>query len=283
MSEEARDAPAPETARAVIVPLPLERTVSFGAGTAKGTEAIIRASNALESYDERSGRDPTREQGIATLETADLEGDLPDVLDQIAGLAAAVLEAGQLPLFLGGEHSLTAGTIRPFAAAHDELAVLQFDAHGDLRESYRGDRYSHACAMARVLDHLNVSLVQVGLRSVSQPEAKRIAASSERINAHFAHEKVNWQIEEIVAPLAGKPIYVSFDVDCFDASLMPATGTPEPGGLFFDEACAILQAAGQAGQIVGGDVVELSPIEGLAACDVTAAKIAYKILGCALA
>jgi len=279
MAEEARDAPKPEDARVLLIPFPLEASVSFGTGTAEGPQAMIAASAGLESYDEELGRDVMREFGIATLETPKIATPLAAALDQLAGITEASLAAGKLPLVLGGEHSLTAGAIAPFAAAFADLAVLQFDAHADLRESYRGERFSHACAMRRVLDHTDVRLVQVGLRSVSSGEAKFIEENRKRIFAHWAHERGVWDIDDIVAPLKGRPIYVSFDVDGFDSSLMPATGTPEPGGFFFDEACAILAAAARVGKIVGGDVVELSPIAGMAACDVTAAKIAYKILG----
>ena len=279
MGEEAPEAPPGEDARALLIPFPLEATVTFGTGTAQGPDAIIAASAGLESWDEELGRDPMKEFGIATLETPALASPLTAALDQLEGLVEASLAAGKLPLVLGGEHSLTAGAIRPFAARFDDLAVLQFDAHADLRQDYRGERFSHACAMARVLDHAGVRLVQVGLRSVSEGEARFIEANGDQVTSHWAHERAGWDIAEIVAPLKGRPIYVTFDVDGFDSSLMPATGTPEPGGFFFDDACAILRAAAEAGTIVGADVVELSPIAGLAACDVTAAKIAYKILG----
>ncbi len=279
MAEEAAEAPPPEAARALLIPFPLEATVTFGAGAAKGPEAIIAASAALESYDEELGFNAMTAAGVATLETPEIARPLAEAIDQLEALVSAALDQGKLPLTLGGEHSLTAGAIRPFAARFPDLAVLQFDAHADLRQSYRGERLSHACAMARVLDHAGVRLVQVGLRSVSGGEAEFIAGNEGRVFPHWAHEKAGWDVAQIVRPLAGRPVYVSFDVDCFDSSLMPATGTPEPGGLFFDEACAILRAAARAGRIVGGDVVELAPIPGMVACDVTAAKIAYKILG----
>ena len=283
MAEEAIEGPEPAAARALIIPFPLEASVTFGTGTAGGPEAIINASAALESYDGERKRDLMRDFGVATLETPQIAETLAGALDQIAMLTGQALDHGMLPLVLGGEHSLTVGAMRPFAARFDDLVVLQFDAHADLRQSYRGERLSHACAMARVLDHSNVNLVQVGLRSLLGEEARFIGDNGTRVFPHWAHARADWDLQEIVAPLAGKPIYVSFDVDCFDAGLMPATGTPEPGGLSFDEACGILRAAGEAGQIVGADVVEFAPIAGMAACDVTAAKIAYKILGYGLA
>ena len=283
MSEEASLAPAPLDSGALLIPFPLEATVSFGAGTAQGPQAIIAASAALESWDDELGRDPMAEFGIATLETPLVAVPIASALDQLETLVGLALEAGKFPLTLGGEHVLTAGAIRPFAAHHGDLAVLHFDAHADLREAYRGELFSHASAMARVLDHAHLTLVQIGVRSLSAGEAGIIEDNPERITVHWARDRANWDATQIVKPLKGRPIYVSFDVDGFDASLMPATGTPEPGGFFFDEACAILRAAAQAGTIVGADVVELAPIAQMPACDVTAAKLAYKILGYALA
>jgi agmatinase len=162
------------------------------------------------------------------------------------------------------------------------LVILQFDAHADLRDGYLGERYSHAAAMRRVLDHPGVSLVSVGIRAISKKEADFAAANRDRISIHWAKDRARWDIEEIVAPLKGRPVYVSFDVDALDASVMPATGTPTPGGLSYDQALAILRRACAVGNIVGADLVELAPIAGLHACDYTAAALAYKLLSYAL-
>ena len=278
--EEAGD---PAAARAVVIPFGLEASVSYGSGTARGPEAIITASPKLEFFDEALWREPYREFGIATLETPEIAARLEPALDQLEALVEAVLAAGKFPLTLGGEHSLTAGAIRPFARRYPDLMVLQFDAHSDLRDSYLGERYSHAAAMRRVLDHRGVSLVSVGIRATDISEVPFIEANRERIIIHWAKDRRRWEIEEIVAPLQGRPVYITFDVDGFDSSLMPATGTPEPGGFFFDEACEILRAASQAGTIVGADIVELAPIPGLHACEFTAAKLAYKLMTYALA
>jgi agmatinase len=133
--------------------------------------------------------------------------------------------------------------------------------------------------MRRVLDHADVSLVSVGIRATDISEVPFIEANPERVRIHWAKDRRRWSVEEIIAPLTDRPVYVTFDIDGFDASLMPATGTPEPGGFFFDEACEILRAAGQAGNIVGADIVELAPIPGFHACEFTVAKLAYKLLG----
>jgi agmatinase len=275
---DAADAGAAEAARAVIIPFGLEASVCYGGGAARGPEAIIAASPQLEFFDEELWCEPFRRFGIATLETPVIPAGIEEALAQLEGLVEAVLAAGKFPLTLGGEHALTAGAIRPFARRYPGLAVLQFDAHTDLRDGYLGEHYSHAAAMRRVLDHPGVSLVSVGIRATDISEIPFIEANPERVRIHWAKDRRRWNVEEIVAPLKGRPIYISFDVDGFDASLMPATGTPEPGGFFFDEACDILRAASQAGDVVGADIVELAPIAGLHACDFTAAKLAYKLL-----
>lgn len=153
----------------------------------------------------------------------------------------------------------------------------------DLRDGYLGEHFSHAAAMRRVLDHKAVSLVSVGIRATDISEVPFIEANPSRVTIHWAKDRRRWSVEEIVAPLKGRPVYITFDVDGFDASLMPATGTPEPGGFFFDEACDIMRAAAETGTIVGADIVELAPIPGLHACEFTAAKLAYKLLTYALA
>ncbi len=274
-SEEAGE---PEKARAVIIPFGLEASVSYGSGTAAGPEAIIAASPNLEFFDEELWCEPYRQFGIATLESLQIAERVAPALDQLETLVESVLEENKFPLTLGGEHSLTAGAIRPFARRDPDLVVLQFDAHSDLRDGYLGEHYSHAAVMRRVLDHPGVSLVSVGIRATDISEVPFIEQSHERMTIHWAKDRRRWSIEEIVAPLRGRPIYVTFDVDGFDASLMPATGTPEPGGFFFDEACEILKAASEAGTIVGADIVELAPIEGLHACNFTVAKLTYKLL-----
>lgn len=268
-----------EQARAVVIPFGLEASVSYGGGTARGPQAMIDASPELEWFDEELWCEPFRDIGIATLAEPDIATPLPAALDQLEALVEQVLADGKFPLVFGGEHSLSAGSIRPFARRYDNLAILHFDAHADLRDGYLGEHYSHAAALRRCLDARHVELVSCGIRNISAEEIPFLEANRERIHIHWAKDKAGWNIDEIVAPLAGRPVYVTFDLDGFDASLMPATGTPEPGGLFWDEATAILRAAARAGTFVGGDINELAPIDGLHACDFLAAKLAYKILG----
>jgi agmatinase len=277
------DAHNPGAARAVVIPFGLEASVSYGGGTAAGPAAILEASHQLELYDEELGCEPYRAWGVAALREPAIKPGIDAALDQLAGLVDGVLAQGKFPFVLGGEHSLTPGAIRPIAARHPGLVVLQFDAHADLRDGYQGERYSHAAAMRRVLDLAGVSLVSVGIRAVSTEEVAFYDANRERITIHWAKDQARWDIETIVAPLRGRPVYVTFDIDALDSAVMPATGTPTPGGLGYWQALGILrQACEVAGQVVGADLVEFAPIPGLHACDYTAAALAYKMLAYAL-
>ncbi|MEJ2116716.1 MAG: agmatinase [Alphaproteobacteria bacterium] len=267
-----------EAARAVVIPFGLEATVCYGKGTSLGPEAIIEASEQIDYFDEEFWLEAYREFGVATLETPAIPADIDAALDQLAQLNEAVLAADMFPLTLGGEHSLTGGAIRPFAKRWPNLAVLHFDAHADLRDSYLGSPNSHASAMRRVLDHPGVTVVSVGIRNFCVEEVAFYEANRDRVTIHMARDKARWRIEDIIAPLKGRPLYISFDVDGLDTSIMPAPGTPEPGGLLYYEACDILRAACEAGTPMGADLVELAPIAGQNAWDVTAARLAYKLL-----
>ena len=278
-----RDAGDPGAARAVIIPFGLEATVSYGRGTAAGPAAIIAASQQLELYDDEFGRETYLDYGVAALRPPRIDLPLAAALGQLANLVGLVLDAGKFPFVLGGEHALTAGAIRPFAERYKDLILLQFDAHADLRDGYLGEPFSHAAAMRRALEAPGVSLVSVGVRALSQAEAEFSAACGDRVTIHWAREQAHWDINKIIGPLAGRPVYITFDIDVLDASVMPATGTPTPGGLSYAQALAILRGACAAGNVVGADLVEFSPIAGLHAYDYTAAALAYKILSYALA
>ena len=278
LDPERADRDRPGDAKVVVIPFGLEASVSYGGGTELGPAAILNASHQLELFDDELWREPYVDYGIATLRAPDIAATVPAALDQLERIVDAVLEAGRFPFTLGGEHSLTAGAIRPFARRFPDLVVLQFDAHADLRDGYLGEHYSHAAAMRRVLDHANVSLVSVGIRALSQPEADFVDANRARIAMHLAHAQAGWDIEAIVAPLKGRPVYVTFDIDGLDGMVMPATGTPTPGGMSYLQALAILRRAAQVSTIVGADLVELAPIPGLHACDFLAAQLAYKMM-----
>ena len=281
------DADKPADARAVVIPFGLEASVSYGGGTAGGPAAIMAASHQLELFDDELWREAYADYGIAALRPPSMPSTVADALDQLAGLTGSVLDAGKMPFVLGGEHSLTAGAIRPFVKRYpNDLVVFHLDAHWDLRDGYMGEPYSHAAAMRRVLDqpgHENITLVSVGIRAFSEPEARYYEANRHRMHVHLGHEQANWRIEDVVAPLRGKPVYISFDIDALDAHVMPATGTPVPGGLSYLHALALLRAACDAAdRIVGMDLVEFAPIAGFHAYDFTAAHLAAKMLHYAL-
>ncbi|MGI9387996.1 MAG: agmatinase [Methyloligellaceae bacterium] len=277
-----KEAMPPEEARAVIIPFGLEASVSYGQGTRNGPAAIIAASRQLEVFDEEFWLEPVRQFGLATLEAPNISGDQEKALTQIEALVGDCLTRGKFPLVLGGEHSVTAGAIRPFAKLYDSLTVVHFDAHADLRDGYEGNAYSHAAAIRRVLDHRACSVISIGVRSISAVEIPFLEENPGRISILWAKDRAQWDVKDVLGPYAGNPIYVTFDVDVFDSSVMPATGTPEPGGLFFSEVLTILRQVSEAGLLVGADIVELAPISGLHACDFLAAKLAYKLLSYAL-
>jgi agmatinase len=273
----------PDAARAVIIPFGLESSVSYGGGTAAGPAAMLTASHQVELFDDEFWSEPFHEYGVATLRPAAIPDNLPAALDVLEDQVEAVLAAGRFPLTFGGEHSLTAGAIRPFARRFDDLVVLHFDAHADLRDGYAGEHYSHAAALRRVLDFAHIELVSLGIRNISAEEIPFLESNRDRIHIHWARDKGSWDLDTLLAPLADRPVYLTFDVDGFDASLMPATGTPEPGGLFWDDVMPVIRAAATRGRIIGADVTELAPRPELHGCDFTAAKLAYRILSYALA
>ncbi|MBV1694643.1 MAG: agmatinase [Hyphomicrobiales bacterium] len=277
------DADTPEAARAVVIPFGLEASVSYGGGTRHGPAAIMQASHQLELFDDELWREAYRDYGIAAVREPEIAQSQAEALDQIEGLVEAVIAAGKVPFVIGGEHALTAGAVRPLARRHRDLVVLQLDAHWDLRDGYLGEHFSHAAAMRRVLDLPNVHLVSVGIRAFCEEEARFYEANRGRIDVHFAKDQARWSLDDIVAPLAGRPVYLTVDIDALDAHVMPATGTPVPGGIAYDRLLAILRAACTAsGRIVGMDLVEFAPIAGHHAYDFTAALLAQKMLNYAL-
>lgn len=281
------DAGRQQDARAVVIPFGLEASVSYGGGTARGPAAILAASHQLELFDDELWREAYADYGIAALKTPPIPGKVSAALDQLEGLVEATLVAGKFPFVLGGEHSLTAGAIRPFARRYPkDLVVLQFDAHWDLRDGYLGEPYSHAAAMRRVLDqpgHEGITLVSVGIRAFSEPEARYYESNRHRIHLHPGHDLQRWRIADMMTPLAGRPVYITFDIDALDAHVMPATGTPVPGGMSYALALLLLREAVRAsGRIVGMDLVEFAPIAGFHAYDFTAALLAAKMLNYAL-
>jgi Arginase/agmatinase/formimionoglutamate hydrolase, arginase family len=182
------------------------------------------------------------------------------------------------PLTFVGEHSITPGCIEPFAKKNKKLCLLHFDAHADLRDSYNGEKYSHASAIRRCLDYKNVSLISFGIRNISKSEIPYLNKNSGRIKIFWAKDKKKWNLNLFKKLIKNKTVYLTFDVDGFDSGIMPATGTPEPGGLLWDETLEIIKIAIKNSKVVGADINELAPIKGFNSYNFLVAKLAYKIL-----
>ena len=264
--------------KAIVIPFGLEKTVSYGSGTKNGPKEIIKASHQVELYDEEFNCEPFKKIGIKTIKPFKINKNIKIALNQISKLNERILSKKKFPLVLGGEHSITPGCIKPFVKKFNKILILHFDAHADLRNSYNNQKFSHASAIRRCLDHKNVSLVSFGIRNISKEEVPYLKKNSNRIEIFWAKDKKKWNLKKFKRIISNKTVYLTFDVDGFDSSLMPATGTPEPGGLFWDETLEILKIAAKNSNIVGADINELAPIKGFNSYNFLVAKLAYKIL-----
>ena len=262
----------------VIIPFGLEKTVSYGSGTRKGPNEIIKASHQVELFDEDLNKEPYKNIGIKTLKPFPIKKKMDDALKQIENINKLLLDKKKFPLVLGGEHSLTAGSIRPFIKKFGKICLLHFDAHADLRNSYNGNKFSHASAIRRCLDDPKVNVISFGIRNISSSEVPFLKKNKKRIKIFWAKDKSKWNLNKFKKIIRNKKVYLTFDVDGLDSSLMPATGTPEPGGLFWNETIRIIKIAAQSAQIVGADINELSPIKGFDCYNFLVAKLAYKII-----
>ena len=272
-------------AAVVLLPVPYEATTSYGGGTRAGPGAIIESSRYIELYDQELDSDPY-EIGICTLPSLELSGAGPEqALGELRASYNALRRAApdKLIIALGGEHSISSAPILSWvhalaeAGAKKRLTVLQFNAHTDLRPEYEGSPYSHASVMFRVLD--SVDLVAVGIRALTREERE---LSRERKNVHIfladdIHDQDRW-LDQVLERL-GPEVYISFNVDCFDPSLVPSTGTPEPGGLHWYPVLKLLRRVFRERNVLAADVVELAPLPGLNAPDFLVAKLIYKMVG----
>ncbi len=276
-------------ARVAVLPVPYEGTVTYGRGAAGGPRAILEASAQLEMYDEELDR-RIDEAGIATLPPVE-PGDAgpEEIMERIRQAALPAARDGKLLATLGGEHSISYGVWRALLEARGApFAILQIDAHADLRPSYGGTPHSHASLMARAHD-LGLPFVQVGLRAVSGGERDFLRREGLEPNVFWAHriagERDGGWIERVVERLAAlghRDVYITIDLDGLDPALVPATGTPEPGGRQWYETLALLRKVAEDRRVIGFDVTELAPIPGLHAPDYLAARLAYKLMGYAL-
>ena len=264
--------------KAIVVPFGLEKTVSYGGGTKNGPKEIIKASHQVELYDEELKCEPFKKIGIKTLKPFKIDKNVNKAINQIAEINKKILDKKIFPITLGGEHSITPGCIKPFAKKYKNLTILHFDAHADLRESYGGEKFSHASAIKRCMDHNNVSVISFGIRNISAEEIPILNKNKKRINIYWAKDKKKWDLKKFKKQIKNKVVYITFDVDGFDSGIMPATGTPEPGGIFWDDALEIIKIACKNSRIVGADVNELAPIKGFNSYNFLVAKLVYKIL-----
>jgi len=262
--------------RFAMVAVPLERTTSYGKGAAGGPAAIVEASRYLELFDEQFGIQAA-DLGIWTVAPFLTEAETLEAnLHLIYSKSVDLLKSGKFVVFAGGEHSLTFPIVRAYREAFPELSVLHLDAHADLRPEYEGSVFSHACVMRRVVDCCPV--VELGIRSLSREEHAEIPRLPvTMVYAHQWHRRPGESIQKVLANLSGD-VYITFDLDSLDPSLLPATGTPEPGGLSWNDAMSILEQVFAAKNVVGCDVVELAPRADWPASDFVAAKLVYKMM-----
>lgn len=261
-----------------IIPFGLEKTVTYVGGTKNGPKNIIKASHQVELFDEELKKETYKKFKIKTFKEVKIKPKLDDALQQLTSIIDKSLSKKVFPLILGGEHSITPAIIKSFLKKYRKLTILQIDAHADLRDGYLGVKNSHASAMRRCLDFKNIDIVSLGIRNLCQEESDYLKNNNDRIKIFWAKEINRWNMSDLKKIIKNKNIYLTFDLDGFDSSLMPATGTPEPGGLFWNDAIKVLKIIFKNSTVVGADVNELAPKKNLHACDFLAAKLVYKIL-----
>ena len=272
------DAELSKSPQVIVVPFGLEKTVSYGGGTKNGPKEIIKASHQVELFDEELNKEPYKEIGIKTLKPFSIKNKIKSALDQLSKINEDILSSEKFPLIFGGEHSITPGSIKPFAKKYDEITLLHFDAHADLRESYQGEKFSHASAIKRCLDYKNLKVVSFGIRNLSKEEMDFYNDNRDRIEIFWGKDKQTWDLSLLDKFFKNKNVYITFDVDGFDASIMPATGTPEPGGMLWEDVLPIIKKVCQISNIVGADINELAPIKNFDSYNFLVAKLAYKII-----
>jgi len=267
-----------KNAKVVILPVPFEGTVTYGKGTGKGPRAIIEASKNMELWNEELNKN-TFEIGIHTMPELELSKDPKQTIDSIYEKVKKLLEDEKFIVMLGGEHSITQGLVKAVSEKFKNLSVLQIDAHSDLREEYDFTKYSHACVMKRIWD-MKIPVVQVGIRSTSEEEQETLKKNGK--NIFFAKDIVNSKTDKWADDVAARltpNVFITIDVDGFDPSIMPSTGTPEPGGLQWYPVLKLLRKIAEKKRVVGFDVVELAPNPQNHAPDFLCAKLVYKLIG----
>lgn len=267
---------APETARAVVLPVPYEGTTTFHKGTRDGPRAILWASQQVELFDEEL-RQETHRIGVHTLPFLDVSGAPEEIPPRVAEAVRSWARRGRFVVTLGGEHTASVGSVWAYREVYPDVCVLQIDAHADLRPSYDGSRFNHACAAGRMCEYVH-PLTQVGIRNFSVDELPYVDKPPTRTFMAQEIKRDSRWIESVLDTL-GPTVYVTIDVDGFDPSVFPGTGTPEPGGLSWYEGLALLRRVAETRRVVGLDVVEVAPIPGQVISEFAAAKLIYRVLG----
>lgn len=269
------DQPAPDKAMFHVLPVPFEKTVSYGGGTGKGPSAILEASWQLEEWD---GQSKPCDAGIYTCDPVDCNVDAEQVIENIARATADIVRQGGIPVVLGGEHTVTYGVLKGLReAGFDDFGIVQIDAHADLRQAYEGDLLSHASVMKRAVD-MGIPLYQLGIRAFCEEEI----AFREEFGVHYqdADELVPNNIQSITLPEDfPQKVFFTLDIDGMDPSVFPSTGTPVPGGLGWYQTLSLFESVARQREIIGFDVMEFAPIEGFHAYDFAASMLTYKLMG----
>ena len=260
----------------VVVPVPYDLTSTYQPGSRRGPAAIIEASTNMELYDEELKKE-TYLAGIHTTLPLAIDARGPkNMVNIVRKKISRIAALNKIPVMLGGEHSISFGAVQALREKYSKLTVLQLDAHADLRESYQNSPYNHACVAKRISEIC--PLVQVGIRSMSKEEADCLPQSKVKsYGADYILKNKNW-LEAVCDNLSGD-VFVSIDLDAFDPSIMPATGTPEPGGMYWNDVLSLLKKVARSCTIRGFDVVELAPLPGMVAPDFMAAKLIYRLMG----
>lgn len=266
-----------EQCKVVIIPVPYDGTTTFRGGARDGPQAMIVASRAFEDYDMELEKETGNELGFFT--TDEIEPDTGSPLGMIGRVqeaVEAVLEKRKFPVVFGGEHSITLGFVKALERHYKEFSVLQIDAHADLRNEYSGSKYNHACVMRRIREETGVKgAVQAGVRSMCREEAEYVKEAKIKDYVYYG----NWLDAKKILSQLGENVFITIDLDGLDPGIMPAVGTPEPGGLGWEQTLGLLREVGKNRRIIGFDVNELAPLPGNPASDLLAAKLAYKLIG----
>lgn len=272
---------SPENSKVMVIPVPYEATTSYGQGTSRGPAAILEASQQVELFDDELWEEPFK-IGIHTtapIEMKTVDRYVAKPFEELYDTVKRLITINKFPLILGGEHSLSVGAVKACAEQYKDLSILQIDAHCDLRPEYEGNPYSHASVSYQLYHLLPKPLItQVGIRNVSAEEVKWLETEYPNVNIYWARQQERWNFQEIINTLSDN-VYLTIDVDGLDSSIMPATGTPEPGGINWYQLMELIKLVCVKRNVVGADIVELSPIPGFHAPDFLVAKLAYKLIG----